>query len=66
VEHAIAQSPELDTTLDTAEHRRSGAGFRLVRGFENAIRFFAKNGDRELNRWARIMFQEIEKSGPPT
>ena len=33
---------------------------------ENAMRFFAKNGDRELNRWARIMFREIEKSSPPT
>lgn len=28
---------------------------------ENAVRFFSKNGDPELMRWARIMFEKIRK-----
>jgi hypothetical protein len=26
---------------------------------ENAVRFFSKDGDPELERWARIMFQRV-------
>jgi hypothetical protein len=26
---------------------------------KNALRFFSKNGDPELERWARIMFKEV-------
>jgi hypothetical protein len=26
---------------------------------ENAVRFFSKDGDPELARWARIMFQRV-------
>lgn len=28
---------------------------------ENALRFFSRNGDPVLERWARIMFGEIQK-----
>jgi len=29
---------------------------------DNALRFFNREGDPELERWARIMFQEVQKS----
>jgi hypothetical protein len=28
---------------------------------KNALRFFSKNGDPELERWAHIMFQEVRR-----
>jgi hypothetical protein len=28
---------------------------------KNALRFFSKNGDPELERWAQIMFQEVRR-----
>jgi hypothetical protein len=33
---------------------------------ENAVKFFSKNGDPELERWARIMFQQVSTDTPPS
>lgn len=31
---------------------------------DNALRFFNRNGDPELERWARAMFHEVRNSAP--
>jgi hypothetical protein len=30
---------------------------------DNALRFFNRHGDPELERWARAMFNEVQRSG---
>jgi hypothetical protein len=31
---------------------------------DNALRFFNRDRDPELERWARLMFNEVQKNGP--